>query len=223
MLEIKDVKKEYAHGSKPVPVLHGVSYSVQSGEFVAVKGPSGCGKSTLLLIAGGLLAPDSGTVEIAGQNPYSLSVDERAKFRAEKIGFVFQNFHLVPYLNVLENVIAPSLAVPASETRERAMELIQRFGLESRIGHVPSRLSTGERQRTALARALLNKPKLVLADEPTGNLDHENAELVFEHLKEFVGDGGSVFMVTHDERAAGHANRVEQLDVANKVPVATMA
>ena len=187
-----------------------VSLRVEQGQFVAVQGPSGCGKSTLLLIAGGLLSPNSGRVKIDGCDPYELSANERAQFRATKIGFVFQQFHLVPYLSVLDNVLAASIATQRPDARSRARELLKHFGLEHRSDHVPAELSTGERQRTALARALLNRPKLLLADEPTGNLDRENAEIVFSHLVEFARDG-AVLLVTHDTKALEYAQRVERI------------
>ena len=139
--------------------------------------------------------------------------DARADFRAQNIGFVFQQFHLVPYLSVLENVLAPAMAVKGSEaeTRDRALQLIERFGLSDRQQHVPAKLSSGERQRTAMARALLNEPKLILADEPTGNLDHDNADTLLGYLSDFATDGGSVLLVTHDDRAVACAKRVVHL------------
>ena len=181
---------------------------VEPGEFVAVKGPSGCGKTTLLLAAGALLAPDSGKVLVDGKDPYGLPVEARAGLRGSTIGFVFQQFHLIPYLTVLENILAPSIAVQTDGARERAHELIERFKLTSRAGHVPSELSTGERQRAALARALLNQPRLLLADEPTGNLDPENAAVVLGHIKEFARSGGAALMVTHDEVEKEYTDRV---------------
>ncbi|MGH7201694.1 MAG: ABC transporter ATP-binding protein, partial [Planctomycetaceae bacterium] len=191
--------------------VRNVSVSVNAGQFLAVQGPSGCGKTTLLLMAGGLLAPDAGTVLVGGTNPYELSPNRRATFRAEKIGFVFQQFHLVPYLSVFENVLAPSIALDRSNAPARAKELVAHFGLEHRLHHVPGQLSTGERQRTALARALLNEPKLLLADEPTGNLDPDNATIVLEHMKEFARSGGAVLLVTHDERAVGFADEIVRM------------
>lgn len=222
MLSIKDVSKTYRDSSRSVEALVGVSFDVTPGQFVAVQGPSGCGKSTLLLVAGGLLRPDAGQVDIDGQDPYSLSADGRAEFRAANIGFVFQQFHLVPYLNVLDNIMAPGMAAPhgqekggsngaASGTRERATELMERFGLADRSQHIPGKLSSGERQRVAMARALLNQPKLILADEPTGNLDHDNADTLLGYLAEFAEDGGSVLLVTHDDRAVAQAHSVIHL------------
>jgi len=213
LLQIHNVSKTYANGQSTVLAVSEVSLHVAAGEFIAVQGSSGCGKSTLLLIAGALLKPDSGQVLVDGQDPYVLNPDARAEFRARTIGFVFQQFHLVPYLSVLDNVLAPGLALNSSavEIRHRGRQLIERFGLSDRSQHVPAKLSTGERQRAAMARALLNQPKLILADEPTGNLDHQNADALLEYLAEFAADGGAVLMVTHDDRAVAHANRVIHL------------
>jgi ABC-type lipoprotein export system ATPase subunit len=178
---------------------------------VAVHGPSGCGKTTLLLAAGGLLAPDGGEVRVAGEDPYRLSPEQRAQFRAKHIGFVFQQFHLVPYLDVLDNILVPELALVSADCRARAEELAAQFGLGDRLHHMPSQLSTGERQRTALARALLNKPQVVFADEPTGNLDGNNARGVLGALADFARTGGAVLLVTHDPLAAEHAVRTIEM------------
>jgi ABC-type lipoprotein export system ATPase subunit len=207
ILEIRDLVKQYAGPTGTVHALAGVSLHVAAGEFVAVQGPSGCGKSTLLLAAGGLLRPDAGQVAITGQDPYALSPEARATFRAAHLGFVFQQFHLVPYLSILDNVLAPTLALAHPNARARAAELIAQFGLQDRQHHVPDQLSVGERQRTALARALFNRPQLLLADEPTGNLDRENARLVLDALAEFARAGGAVLLVTHDADAARRAGR----------------
>ena len=211
MLVIENLIKTYAGPQGPVRAVQGLSLSVAAGEFVAVQGPSGCGKSTSLLAAGGLLVPDQGEVAVDGQDLYTMTAGRRAAFRAATIGFVFQQFHLIPYLRVLDNVLTPSWAFNKPDAHQRARELIARFGLESRIDHVPSELSTGERQRTAMARALLNQPKLLLADEPTGNLDEENAEIVLGYLTDFARDGGAVLMVTHEPHAAAHCHRTIQL------------
>ena len=211
MLDIREISKTYTTGGKDVRVLDAMSLRVCPGEFVAVQGQSGCGKSTLLLSAGGLLRPDSGQVLVAGGDPYGLSSEARADFRATHIGFVFQQFHLVPYLDVLDNVLTPSMAHDSSDVRPRAMEMIEHFGLTDRIGHLPGELSTGERQRTALARALLNRPKLLLADEPTGNLDADSGQVVLNYMREFASADGAVLMVTHDSNAAGKADRTIEL------------
>jgi putative ABC transport system ATP-binding protein len=212
LVELSNVSRSYARGGAAVQAVDGVSLSLNAGEFVAVQGPSGCGKTTLLLVAGGLLRPDAGTVVVAGVRPYDLSSEGRAKFRAAKVGFVFQQFHLVPYLTVLENVLSPVLAGGASDLRPHAKELLDRFGLASRSDHTPGRLSSGERQRTALARALLHRPALLLADEPTGNLDPENADLVLTALRDCAREGAAVLLVTHDTQAAGRADRTIRLD-----------
>jgi len=211
MLEFKNVTKWFDGAQGKVTALNEISFSVQPGELLAVRGPSGCGKTTLLLIAGGLLSPDSGQIGLDGRDPYELGPEMRNKLRARTIGFVFQQFHLIPYLTVRQNIQVASLAVPANEAAERTQELISHFGLGNRAGHVPAQLSTGERQRTALARALLNRPKVILADEPTGNLDEDNARTVLGYLSQYVSDGGCVLLVTHDDRAAGHATRTLQM------------
>ena len=211
LLEVKNVSKIYHSNGRDVRALDDVSLSVDSGEFVAVQGPSGCGKTTLLLIAGGLLGPDTGQILIDGQDPYGLAANQRARFRGSTIGFVFQQFHLLPYLTVLDNVLAPAIATGLIEANERAHRLIERFGLKDRINHVPGQMSTGERQRTALARALLNQPKVLLADEPTGNLDAENAAAVLSVLAEFAADGGAALLVTHDDDAAKRAKRITRI------------
>ena len=211
MLEFNNVIKWFDGPKGKVTALEEVNLSVSPGQFLAIRGPSGCGKTTLLLTAGGLLRPSSGQVSLDGQNPYMLSSEMRSRMRASAIGFVFQQFHLIPYLTVRQNIMAPSLALSSKETIQRTQELISNFGLDDRSGHVPAQLSTGQRQRTALARALLNKPKIILADEPTGNLDEDNADIVFDYLTKYVNDGGCVLLVTHDVRAASHATKILQM------------
>jgi len=212
LLRVTELAKAYQAPGKTVRALDAVTLQVSPGELVAVQGPSGCGKTTLLLIAGGLLRPDSGQVLLAGQDPYALAPDARARFRAAHLGFVFQQFHLVPYLSVLDNILAPTLARPVADARRRAADLARRFGLAERQGHVPAELSTGERQRTALARALLHEPGLLLADEPTGNLDESSGKAVLGSLAEFAKAGGAVLVVTHDPRAAQYAARTLRME-----------
>ena len=207
LISLDHITKTYTGDAGPIVAVDDVSVSVEAGEFVAVVGPSGCGKTPLLLVAGGLLRPENGEVSIDGTDPYSLSGEQRARFRAEQIGFVFQQFHLVPYLNVLDNVMAPALGTGETSARERAGILVERFGLADRLGHRPGQLSTGERQRVALARALLNEPRVILADEPTGNLDGDNSEQVLQALKTFADEGGAVLLVTHDPDAVAFAGR----------------
>jgi len=210
VITLSDISKSYrsARGT-PVEVLKGMNVDVEPGEFVSVTGPSGCGKSTLLLIAGSLLQPDSGTVVIDGRDFTALGRDDKAHQRAETIGFVFQRFHLLPYLTVRENIIAGGVALktPGEEVCQRAEELMETLGMAGRANHLPGELSVGEMQRTALARAFLNRPKVILADEPTGNLDPENAEIVLKALSGFAANGGAVLMVTHHPDDAARAQR----------------
>jgi len=210
VITLSDISKSYrsARGT-PVEVLKGMIVDVEPGEFVSVTGPSGCGKSTLLLIAGSLLQPDSGTVVIDGRDFTAMNSDDKAHQRAETIGFVFQRFHLLPYLTVRENIIAGGVALktPGEEVCQRAEELMETLGMAGRANHLPGELSVGEMQRTALARAFLNRPKVILADEPTGNLDPENAEIVLKALSGFAANGGAVLMVTHHPDDAARAQR----------------
>ena len=206
MVELDEVTKLYRGPQGEVRALDGVSLCVREGEFVAVRGASGSGKSTLLLTLGAMVRPTSGRVTLAGTDVYALSPGGRARFRAENIGFVFQLFHLIPYLSVLENVLLPSLAAPGGGPAA-AMALLEHFGLSHRVHHRPAELSIGERQRVAMARALLNRPKLILADEPTGNLDPANATEVMNHLAGLHRSGATIVVVTHEEVAAGYAQR----------------
>ncbi len=209
VVQLDGVTKTYDGPQGRVRALDGVGLRVGAGEFVAVRGASGSGKSTLLLTIGGMVRPTSGRVVVAGTDLYALSPNERARFRAEKIGFVFQLFHLVPYLDTLENVLVPTLAGGSREGREAAAKaLLQRFGLAHRIHHRPSELSIGERQRVAMARALINRPALILADEPTGNLDPDHAAEVMSYLAEFHREGATIVVVTHEELAARFAQRI---------------
>ncbi len=220
MLQINNVTKTYLKNGSRVDAVKGITLRVEKGEFVAVRGHSGCGKTTLLLMAGCLLAPTSGTVLIDGRDPYDMSPDQRARLRASRLGFVFQQFHLIPYLTVRENVMASALANGAAANGARVNEMLERFHLTHRAAHRPAELSTGERQRTALARALMNEPGLLLADEPTGNLDFVNAGNVLDHLKEFARSGGAVLLVTHSAEALSHADRVLELSAGQWVETA---
>jgi len=206
MITLENVHKVYHRASEQVRALDGVTLSVGRGEFVALRGPSGCGKSTLLLTVGGMVRPTQGRALVDGRDLYALSLRERAGLRAERIGFVFQMFHLVPYLTALENVLVPRLAGMSAD-REAAADLLERLQLGPRLYHLPSELSTGERQRVALVRALLKRPALVLADEPIGNLDPESGAQVMGYLAEFHRAGGTVLVVSHDPLAEQHADR----------------
>ena len=207
MIQLEDVTKVYPTTDGPVHALSGVSLTVAAGEFVAVQGPSGCGKSTLLTVVGGLGTPSSGRVTVAGEDLVRMSSADRARFRAERIGFVFQMFHLLPYLTVLENVVVAARAGQEAATRGRAEKLLKQFQLGHRLRHRPGQLSTGECQRVAIARAMVNRPQLILADEPTGNLDPENSAGVLDLLSAFHREGGTVLLVTHQQSAAACAQR----------------
>ena len=207
ILDVRAVSKSFRKAEGDVRALEKVSVPVEAGEFLTVSGPSGSGKTTLLLIAGGLLAPDDGAVVCDEENLYDMSANARARFRATRIGFVFQQYHLIPFLNVVDNILAPTLAATRPAARKRARELAERFGLGHRIHHLPGELSSGEKQRVAFGRALMNGPRLLLADEPTGNLDDENSNVVLGQMRSFAEEGGSVLMASHDVRAADVADR----------------
>jgi len=210
MLVLENLSKAYRTRIHKVKALDGVSLRIEKGEFVVVCGPSGSGKTTLLMMVAAMLHPSRGSVRFEDKDIYKMTGPERAQFRANNIGFVFQMFHLVPYLNVLENVLVAGGAIGKTD-RTRAKELLQRLGLQHRIRHRPSELSAGEKQRAAIARALLNRPKLILADEPTGNLDPDNAAGVLKHLHEFQQDGGTVVVATHGPAADEFATRTIHL------------
>lgn len=212
MIELTKVSKVFRTKHGEVRALDDVSLVIDAGEFVALRGHSGCGKSTLLSLVGGLALPSSGTIQVDGHCVSQMNSSERAEFRTNTIGFVFQMFHLLPYLNVFENVLAASATPGAGQTRSTAEELLSKFGLSDRLLHRPGQLSAGERQRVAMARALLNQPKLLLADEPTGNLDPKNASALLGLLSHFRDEGGTILLVTHDRDSANHADRIIEID-----------
>lgn len=219
MIHLQAVSKVFCPAAgPPVHALSEVSLDVAPGEFVVVRGPSGSGKSTLLSIIGGLARATHGQVVVAGQDLGGMSAAARAKFRAEQIGFVFQSFHLLPYLSVVDNV---ALAIPAGrrdEARKRAHHLLEQFQLADRLQHRPAELSIGECQRVAIARAMVNSPALILADEPTGNLDPQNAAGVLGLLAEYHRNGGTVLLVTHQEAADQYARRIVLMREGRLVP-----
>ncbi len=213
-LSAESIVKHYPTRSEPVIVLNGASLSLNAGEAAAVMGPSGSGKSTLLNILGTLEPPTSGTIALDGVDPYSLADEGLARFRNERVGFVFQEHHLLPQCSVLENVLIPTL--PRGGGRgadvERARTLIDRVGLSDRIDHRPAELSGGERQRAAVARALINSPTLLLADEPTGNLDRANADAIGQLLADLPeADGIILIVATHSPELASRMGRRYQL------------
>jgi putative ABC transport system ATP-binding protein len=211
MIALENVSKVYRTRNGEVRALDDVSLTVEPGHFVTVRGPSGCGKSTVLMTVAGMARPTSGRVVLDGEDLYRLPPRRRAAIRADRIGFVFQMFHLVPYLNAWENVLVPTLA-GAAPAGDAARQIVERLGLTDRLAHRPAELSTGERQRVALARALLTRPKLILADEPTGNLDPENAGEVMGYLAEFHREGGTVLLVTHSDLADQYAQQTFRLE-----------
>jgi len=211
VLEVKDVKKTYRMGKVTVPALQGVSFSVEDGEFLTIFGPSGSGKSTLLHLIGGLDRPDEGEIIVDGSNLLQLSDDKRAKLRLTKIGFVFQFFNLLPRITALANVELPLAIADVSEkeTKERAKEMLKLVGLDTRIDHRPFELSGGEQQRVAIARALINNPKIILADEPTGNLDTKIGGEIVQLMRRLNKEKGQTFVIiTHDATIAENADRI---------------
>jgi len=207
MIALRNVSKTVVSGTEPLTILHPLSLDVARGEFVAIVGPSGSGKSTLLGLIAGLDSPSSGDVLIDGVNITRLGEDELAKLRGEKIGFVFQFFHLIPSLTAFENVAVPLEIAGSRDAKARANQLLEEVGLTGRAHHYPSQLSGGEQQRVALARALANNPPILLADEPTGNLDSANGR----HIMELVRDihktrGTTIVLVTHDAELAAIAD-----------------
>ena len=207
------LSKKYGRGRKEVMGLHDVDLSIDKGEFTVVVGPSGSGKTTLLLSLGGLIRPSAGKVFVDGVSIYDLKPAERIELRRSKIGFLFQTFNLIPYLTALENAQVPLMIAGRTqvEQREIAASLLEKIGLGERLHHKPSELSVGQQQRVALARTLANNPSIILADEPTGNLDPATAEGVVEMLKKLNEDGITVVVVTHDPRIAEHGCRIVQL------------
>jgi putative ABC transport system ATP-binding protein len=210
---MEDIRKVYRIGDADVEVLKGVSLSVQRGEFVAIMGTSGSGKTTLMNIIGCLDVPTSGRYVLADREVSSLSDDELSVIRNEHIGFIFQNFYLLPYATVLENVLLPSLYVEKQrdDTKRRAMDLLQLVGLQDRARFRPSQLSGGQQQRVAITRALINNPELLLADEPTGQLDSTTAAEIMNVLVKTNERGTTVLVITHDSAIASYAGRIVQI------------
>ncbi len=209
LLELKNVTKHYLTGSEVVKALEDVTLEVKYGEFVVIMGPSGSGKSTLLSIIGGLNRPTSGTVVVDGIDIYSLSQEKLADFRREYVGFVFQSFYLIPYLTVLENVMLPLIVTDYTKEQKlaKAKEILERVGLSSKMKRFPDELSGGEQQRVAIARALVNEPLLILADEPTGNLDSLTGIEIMKLFKELNDSGKTIIVVTHNPENTKFADR----------------
>ncbi len=213
MITLKNIKKIFKTDEVETWALQNVSLEVKKGEFVAIMGPSGCGKSTLLNILGLLDTPTEGTYMLEGKDVSSMSEDNRTDLRKGRLGFVFQSFNLIDELNVTENVELPLLYMncPKKERRERVTEVVERVAMTHRAQHFPSQLSGGQQQRVAIARAVISRPSIILADEPTGNLDSKHGKEVMELLKELHREGTTIIMVTHSQRDANYAERIINL------------
>ena len=210
MIKITDLSKVFRTEEIETTALNGVSFEIKDGEFVAIMGPSGCGKSTLLNIMGLLDNPSGGSYKLLGSEVGQLKEKERTKFRKGNIGFVFQSFNLIDELDVYENVELPLryLNISASERKQKVTEILKRMGISHRAKHFPQQLSGGQQQRVAIARAVVSSPKLILADEPTGNLDSKNGKEVMDLLAELNAEGTTIVMVTHSQKDAAVAQRV---------------
>ena len=213
MITVKDLSKVFRTEEIETTALNGVSFEINDGEFVAIMGPSGCGKSTLLNILGLLDNPSGGSYRLLDSEVGGLKEKERTKFRKGNIGFVFQSFNLIDELNVYENVELPLryLNISASERKQKVTEILKRMGISHRAKHFPQQLSGGQQQRVAIARAVVSNPKLILADEPTGNLDSKNGKEVMDLLSELNKEGTTIVMVTHSQKDAAVAQRVINL------------
>ena len=213
MIKVKDLCKVFRTEEIETTALNNVSFEINDGEFVAIMGPSGCGKSTLLNILGLLDNPTTGSYEFLGKEVANLKEKDRTKFRKGNIGFVFQSFNLIDELNVYDNVELPLryLNISASERKEKVTAILKRMNISHRAQHFPQQLSGGQQQRVAIARAVVSNPKLILADEPTGNLDSKNGKEVMELLKELNAEGTTIVMVTHSQKDAACAQRTINL------------
>jgi putative ABC transport system ATP-binding protein len=208
MIQLNNVTKTVRSGTEDLTILDDVSFEIPAGQFVAVTGASGSGKSTLLGLIAGLDAPSSGNIVVDGDDVTAMSEDALARIRSQKIGFVFQSFHLIPSLTAYENILIPMEILGLDDVRDRASRLLEHVDLTNRGHHYPSELSGGEQQRVAIARAFANSPKILLADEPTGNLDTKNGQHIFDLMKELHGTHNvTLILVTHDAALAGQAQR----------------
>jgi putative ABC transport system ATP-binding protein len=213
MIQLRQISKVFKGASGGyTEALKNVDLEIRKQSFSVIRGPSGSGKTTLLMCVGGMLRPSSGSVRIQNKDIYALNARERTRFRASRIGFVFQSFYLISYLNVLENILLSAGLEKNGKEQHKAGELIHQLGLADRILHKPSEISAGESQRVALARALIHQPELILADEPTGNLDPDNSMEVLKILHNYHRSGGTVMLVTHGKEADQYADQVYSLD-----------
>lgn len=212
ILKITGLEKTYTSGNKQLTVLHDISFEVEKGQTFSIVGPSGSGKTTLLGLCAGLDEPNAGTVELCGQNLNNLNEDQRAQLRNREVGFIFQNFQLLPTLTALENVSVPLELQGSKDATKKSLELLEKVGLASRLHHYPSQLSGGEQQRVALARAFANAPSILFADEPTGNLDEETGEKVIQLLLDLNTESGTTLVIiTHDLELANRTQHILKL------------
>jgi putative ABC transport system ATP-binding protein len=212
-IDLKNVTKAFHAGEEEYPAVRGVSLGIESGEFVAVMGPSGSGKSTLLSLVGGLSHPTSGVVSVDGIDLGSLGPNKLSDFRREYLGFVFQSFYLVPYLTAVENVMLPLTVQPGmnGKGKDAALDALRKVGLNAKEHRLPSQLSGGEQERVAIARAIVNRPPVILADEPTGNLDTKTGDHVLDMLQDLHKEGHTIVMVTHNTDNAKRAGRTIEI------------
>ena len=206
MIQIKNLTKVFHSKERDVIALNEINLNLEEPNFVLIKGASGCGKSTLLFSIAGMLRPSSGEIVLNGKNIYGYSEKELLKFRARYIGFVYQSYYLIPYLDVLDNILLVNKSHGMVVTEGEVKELAKKFNMQDRLHHKPAELSVGEKQRVAFMRALVVKPKLLLADEPTGNLDPENTKIIMDAFQEFRQGGGTVIMVSHGNEADAYAD-----------------
>ena len=218
MLQIKSLEKSYLQGDEKIEIFEDLNFSLEEGEQVAIMGKSGSGKSTFLSLVSGIIKADSGSILLNSTSYDDLEEGDLNDFRASNIGFIFQNFHLVSYLNALENVMLPAKVCGISNPKEKAMELLKSVGLSHRLNHLPSQLSGGEKQRVAIARSLIHNPKIILADEPSGNLDEETGNAVMDKLFELIKENNTtLILVTHSKEVAARCEKTYELVHGNLV------
>jgi len=219
MIRLESVTRHFIKNGNVITALDRIDLQLKQDEMMVIKGPSGSGKSTLLFSIAGMLRPDQGDIHIREENIYALNNKMRTAFRARHIGFIFQMYYLIPYLNLLDNVLMAPETDKVPGRREKALALLTELGLEERIYHKPAELSAGEKQRTAMARAFLHRPGIILADEPTANLDSENAMLIRQYLKDYHAAGNTVILVSHDREAEALADRLMHMKKGSIMPV----